>query len=208
MSSTNTAEPGWYDDGTGRARWFDGQNWGDYAPEEQTEAESTAEPGWYDDGTGRARWFDGRNWGDYAPEEVATETFEAVTEPPASTVASEAPTVVIDQSAVPVAPSEVAPVTAVSAPPGPPESVVSAVPASQPVVVRRPGQSPFTPPEPEKASGPTPLVSRDWGTGLRASGRKKDSGLTRNREVAGDLPEWSPTPPGELKVRRATSASS
>lgn len=30
----STAQPGWYDDGTGHNRWWDGQQWGPYAPAE------------------------------------------------------------------------------------------------------------------------------------------------------------------------------
>jgi hypothetical protein len=29
------AAPGWYDDGTGHQRWWDGQQWGPYAPPAQ-----------------------------------------------------------------------------------------------------------------------------------------------------------------------------
>src|SRR6478609_4311892 len=41
-----TAEAGWYDDGTGKQRWWDGARW--------TEQ--------YDDRRGRQRWWDGNGW--------------------------------------------------------------------------------------------------------------------------------------------------
>lgn len=67
------AEPGWYDDGTGKQRWWDGSRWtehyidlGERDIELHVEAPPTvnnpAEPGWYDDGRGRRRWWDGRSW--------------------------------------------------------------------------------------------------------------------------------------------------
>jgi hypothetical protein len=66
------ADPGWYDDGTGKQRWWDGTRWTeeyidlrepdvalhtDAAP-----AAGAAAAGWYDDQRGRLRWWDGRKW--------------------------------------------------------------------------------------------------------------------------------------------------
>lgn len=59
---TNAA-PGWYDDGAGQQRWWDGSRWTvNVAPL----ARQTPQPGWYDDGSGRHRWWDGQSWGDVA----------------------------------------------------------------------------------------------------------------------------------------------
>ena len=67
-----TAEAGWYDDGTGKQRWWDGSRWtdqyvdlGDRHMELRTGAAPTSGPaqaGWYDDGRGRQRWWDGTRW--------------------------------------------------------------------------------------------------------------------------------------------------
>ncbi|MFD4959085.1 DUF2510 domain-containing protein [Microbacterium sp. NPDC058389] len=65
--------PGWYDDGTGKQRWWDGTHWTDqYIDlreadiELRTDAGPTgsgpAQAGWYDDGRGRTRRWDGRQW--------------------------------------------------------------------------------------------------------------------------------------------------
>lgn len=65
--------PGWYDDGTGKQRWWDGSRWTeqfvdlrDPRTELRTDAgpaaAGTAGPGWYDDHRGRRRWWDGRRW--------------------------------------------------------------------------------------------------------------------------------------------------
>ncbi|WP_249353626.1 DUF2510 domain-containing protein [Microbacterium sp. 2FI] len=66
-------EAGWYDDGTGRQRWWDGSRWsGQYIDLRERDVElhsdasapltSGAAPGWYDDGRGRQRWWDGAGW--------------------------------------------------------------------------------------------------------------------------------------------------
>jgi hypothetical protein len=70
------AEPGWYDDGTGKQRWWDGARWTEHyvdlrEPEVELHADapSAGQPvaaGWYDDGRGRQRWWDGARWTDAA----------------------------------------------------------------------------------------------------------------------------------------------
>ncbi|MET0734728.1 MAG: DUF2510 domain-containing protein [Microbacterium sp.] len=69
-------EPGWYDDGTGKQRWWDGARWtqqyidlGERDIQLHTDAApigAPAAPGWYDDGRGRERWWDGGRWTDAA----------------------------------------------------------------------------------------------------------------------------------------------
>ncbi|WP_341997536.1 DUF2510 domain-containing protein [Microbacterium sp. LWH7-1.2] len=65
--------PGWYDDGSGKQRWWDGTHWTDQyidLRERDTElrtdggpaASGPAPAGWYDDQRGRTRWWDGRRW--------------------------------------------------------------------------------------------------------------------------------------------------
>lgn len=72
-SMGTVAEPGWYDDGTGKLRWWDGVRWteeyadfGGGGVEIRADAvPPSREPvpaGWYDDGRGRIRWWDGRRW--------------------------------------------------------------------------------------------------------------------------------------------------
>ena len=69
---TTHADPGWYDDGTGKQRWWDGTRWTEEyidLREHDIELHRDAAPvagaavaGWYDDQRGRLRWWDGRQW--------------------------------------------------------------------------------------------------------------------------------------------------
>lgn len=58
--------PGWYDDGPGRQRWWDGQRWTSDLRLTQYERPGRSgvptPAGWYDDGSGRMRWWDGQRW--------------------------------------------------------------------------------------------------------------------------------------------------
>jgi len=78
-------EPGWYDDGSGKQRWWDGSRWTEHyidLRERDTELRTGASPGsglagpgWYDDGRGRQRWWDGGRWTDAARFSGSEETF-------------------------------------------------------------------------------------------------------------------------------------
>ena len=70
ITSQRVAAPaGWYDDGAGQLRWWDGQDW--------TQHYYTASPregapaGWYDDGSGRQRWWDGQDWTQHYQDSLA-----------------------------------------------------------------------------------------------------------------------------------------
>jgi len=113
-------------------------------------------------------------------------------------------------SAAPSGPTQVAPYTPpiglgqAVARPGQTAATATAAPAASapmdtPIVVRRGTRSAFSPP-PADASTTSPTVSRAW-----AAGRSGPAGvqqLSRQRKMAGDLPEWEPLPPGEILVRR------
>lgn len=132
--------------------------------------------GWYDDGTGRQRWWDGTEWGAYAEGAQVPDT-------ESEEVSHDAE---VDEAQVPVA-----------------------VEPAETVIIQRTRRAPFNPPPAEQGaeeSGVT--VSRSWGLGLRSANGKKDSGLTRNRKIAGELPDWAPLPPGELSVGRAAGKRS
>lgn len=78
-------EAGWYDDGHGKQRWWDGRRWTEHyvdLSERDVELHSGAAPsgraaaaGWYDDGRGRSRWWDGSRWTDAARFSGSEETF-------------------------------------------------------------------------------------------------------------------------------------
>jgi hypothetical protein len=74
-------------------------------------------------------------------------------------------------------------------------------------IVRRSRRAPFVPPSEGDAEPSGMTVSRIWGAGLRSARAQRESGLTRNRKIAGELPEWAPLPPGELSVDRPTRGS-
>lgn len=58
-----SATAGWYDNGSGQQRWWDGHAWTDRLAEERVPVAKAATPaGWYDDGSGRLRWWDGQGW--------------------------------------------------------------------------------------------------------------------------------------------------
>jgi len=61
--SAQTAPPGWYDIGSGRQRWWDGQRWTEHYQSDPRHRPAPA--GWYDDGSGRERWWDGFAWTDH-----------------------------------------------------------------------------------------------------------------------------------------------
>ncbi len=71
---TTGPEPGWYDDGHGKQRWWDGSGWTEHfidLGDRDIELHAGAAPagtaaGWYDDGRGRQRWWDGARWTDAA----------------------------------------------------------------------------------------------------------------------------------------------
>ncbi len=65
--------PGWYDDGSGKQRWWDGAHWTEqYIDLREIDVQlrtdagpagsAPAAAGWYDDQRGRTRWWDGRRW--------------------------------------------------------------------------------------------------------------------------------------------------
>lgn len=83
------AAPGWYDDGTGKQRWWDGSRWTEqYIDLRERDVELHADAavptgraaaGWYNDGRGRKRWWDGSRWTDAAQFSGDEETFAGIT---------------------------------------------------------------------------------------------------------------------------------
>lgn len=71
---TTGPEAGWYDDGHGKQRWWDGSGWTEHfidLADRDIELHAGTAPagaaaGWYDDGRGRRRWWDGARWTDAA----------------------------------------------------------------------------------------------------------------------------------------------
>ena len=65
-ASPHVASAGWYDDGSGRQRWWDGLQWAERYQEVKVnvlaDRRASAPEGWYDDGSGRQRWWDGQKW--------------------------------------------------------------------------------------------------------------------------------------------------
>lgn len=55
-----SAPAGWHDIGSGRQRWWDGQQW--TAHFQGAPHRPQAPAGWYDDGSGRQRWWNGCEW--------------------------------------------------------------------------------------------------------------------------------------------------
>jgi hypothetical protein len=65
-----TREPGWYADGQGGARWWDGANWDPTAgkPPKGTMIAGGTPAGWYPNGVNSQTYWDGRAWTDqHAP---------------------------------------------------------------------------------------------------------------------------------------------
>ena len=72
-------------------------------------------------------------------------------------------------------------------------------------VVRRTRRAPFIAPVPNNDAPLGITVSRNWAA---AKSGRKNSGISRNRVIAGDLPDWSPLPPGELLIDRNAGSNS
>jgi hypothetical protein len=82
---TTGPEAGWYDDGHGMQRWWDGSRWTDqYVDLSERDVAlhtgaapggSSAAAGWYDDGRGRNRWWDGSRWTDATRFSGSEESF-------------------------------------------------------------------------------------------------------------------------------------
>jgi hypothetical protein len=75
----------------------------------------------------------------------------------------------------------------------------AATPPNPEAVVRRTRRNPFIPPSGQDQG---PAVSRE----LLSRGRATKAQLSRNRKVAGDLPDWDPLPPGEIILARPTGS--
>lgn len=65
------AAAGWYDDGSGRQRWWDGGAWTVHYADQHVAAivapTPPTAPGYYLDHEGTQRWWDGGRWGQIAP---------------------------------------------------------------------------------------------------------------------------------------------
>lgn len=59
--------PGWYDDGSGRRRHWDGAGWADFADRGAASDPHQTPAGWYRDPTapGVERWWNGSTWGEH-----------------------------------------------------------------------------------------------------------------------------------------------
>lgn len=68
-------------------------------------------------------------------------------------------------------------------------------------VIRRTRRRPFVPPT---QTDDSPAVSRE----LLSRTKIGKPQLSRNRKIAGDLPDWDPLPPGEISVQRGGSRHS
>lgn len=85
---TTGPDAGWYDDGHGKQRWWNGSQWTEHyvdLAERDLELHTGAAPGgttaaagWYDDGRGRQRWWDGSRWTDAARFSGSEESFAGV----------------------------------------------------------------------------------------------------------------------------------
>jgi hypothetical protein len=166
--------------------------------------------GWHPDPSGQHqyRFFDGTTWTEHVADDGV------VAAPPATAAPSIPPQPGTQQPAAhqPAAPAITPQPTAhqaaahqpVAPQPAAPQAEAAQVIAPQPavgdpVVVRRSRRAPFIAPDPDSKAPADVVISRNWAAGRSP---RRDTGLTRNRIIAGDLPDWAPLPPGELRVAR------
>ena len=64
-------QPGWYDDGSGAQRWWNGKAWTEML-KPTISGPVLPPPGWYDDGSGTQRWWDGNAWTELPAQRDAT----------------------------------------------------------------------------------------------------------------------------------------
>ena len=83
----------------------------------------------------------------------------------------------------------------------PPQDAAPVAPAS-PFVVRRRAAGAFVPRPLEGTEGGGAVIDRHVLGARRSDDRRV---TTRERKIAGDLPDWEPLPPGELIVMRPRS---